>query len=446
MAPASRLPVEEVGLACVRAALEAAARLADARTGASLEPAVDPARVRASLVSERLFRVDGAPAGAGFAPQSRFWRAADGWVRTHANFPWHHEALLRAVGVDEDAALEAAIAARPARQIEADVFAAGGVAAAVRTPAEWRADPAGAAVATEPLVAHARLGDADPRPSLRCGKCADSRHNPQRKAFDAATPAAMPAAGVRVLDLTRVIAGPVASRYLGALGADVLRLDPPHLPDLDPGAPADTLLGKRSAFLDLDDDEGAHRLEELLAGADVVLLGYRPGALARFGLAPEDLAARHPGLVIAQLSAWGHSGPWAERRGFDSIVQAASGIAAVEARPDGTPGALPCQLLDHGTGYLAAAAVLDALSEQRANGGTHLRRLSLARTAHWLLEAEVDPSPATPELPWHEPGAAFVASVPADPSLAAVPPPGLLSGAPLGWTRAARYGADETAW
>src|SRR6201996_6008012 len=157
-----RLPVEEVGLACVGAALEAAARLGEARTGQAIATDLDRDHVRAALVSERLFRVDGAAAGAGFAPQSRFWRAADGWVRTHANFPWHHEALLRAVGAADDAELEGAIAARPAKQVEADVFAAGGGAAAGRSPAEWRADPVGAAVAAEPLVARLHLGDADP--------------------------------------------------------------------------------------------------------------------------------------------------------------------------------------------------------------------------------------------------------------------------------------------
>jgi hypothetical protein len=452
MSAAPRLPVEEVGVACVRAALEAAARLGEARTGEAIPTDLDHDHVRAALVSERLFRIDGAPAGAGFAPQSRFWRAADGWVRTHANFPWHREALLRAVGAADDAALEGAIAVRPAKQVEADVFAAGGVAAAVRTPAEWRAEPAGAAVSSEPLIDRVRLGDAGPRP-LRCAKCADSGRKAHRNRSDDAP---MPAAGIRVLDLTRVIAGPVCSRYLGALGADVLRLDPPHLPDLEPGSPADTLLGQRSAFLDLRDDAGARRLEELLAGADVVLLGYRPGALARFGLTPEDLADRHPGLVIAQLSAWGYTGPWAERRGFDSIVQAASGIASRQAGDDGTPGALPCQLLDHGTGYLTAAAVLDALAEQQEGGGTHLARLSLARTAHWLLEgmgpdvhlASAPGPDALPsaDRPWHEPGAAFVTPVPVDPSLAAVRPPGSLAGAPLQWTRSARYGADDPAW
>jgi crotonobetainyl-CoA:carnitine CoA-transferase CaiB-like acyl-CoA transferase len=214
-----------------------------------------------------------------------------------------------------------------------------------------------------------------------------------------------PAVGVRVLDFTRVIAGPVCARYLGALGAEVLRLDPPDLPDVEPGQPADTLLGKRSAFLDLRDEAGARRLDALLADADVLLLGYRPGALERFGLSPEQLAARHPGLVVMELAAWGHTGPWRERRGFDSIVQAASGIAAVEAGPDGEPGALPCQLLDHGTGYLAAAAVLAALTEQRKHGGSHLARLSLGRTAHWLLgESKVGGLAATPSATEARPG------------------------------------------
>jgi hypothetical protein len=427
-APEPRLAVEDVGVACVGAALLAAARLAEARTGEWLGPTLDRGQVRAALVSERLFRVDGEPAGASFAPASRFWPAADGWVRTHANYPWHREALLQAVGAADVEALAAAIGARPAEEVEAAAFAAGGIAVKVRTPAEWREHPQGPAVAAEPLVAHARLGDASPRP-----------HDP-----GADVPG--PAAGVRVLDFTRVIAGPVCARYLGALGADVLRIDSPDLPDVEPGQPADTLLGKRSAFLDLGDEAGARRLDALLADADAVLLGYRPGALDRFGLAPEQLAARHPGLVVMELAAWGGAGPWHERRGFDSIVQAASGIAAVEAGPDGEPGALPCQLLDHGTGYLAAAAVLAAIAEQWEEGGTQVRRLSLARTAHWLLGGgEADGAAGRPA--WHEDGAALARRVADDSSLTAVPPPGSLGGAPLSWRGpAARYGAAAPAW
>jgi crotonobetainyl-CoA:carnitine CoA-transferase CaiB-like acyl-CoA transferase len=435
--PEPRLPVEDVGVACVGAALLAAARLEEARTGEWLAPTLDRGQARAALVSERLFRVDGEPAGAGFAPASRFWRAADGWVRTHANYPWHREALLRALGATDVDALTAAIASRPAEEVETAAFAAGGIAAKVRTPAEWQAHPQGSAVAAESLLERVRLGDAPPR----CSLSAHTTDFAHRKEADRA-----PAAGFRVLDLTRVIAGPVCARYLGALGADVLRIDPPDLPDFEPERPADTLLGKRSAFLDLGGESGARRLDALIADADIVLLGYRPGALARFGLVPEELAARHPGLVVMELAAWGHAGPWRERRGFDSIVQAASGIAAVEAGPDGEPGALPCQLLDHGTGYLAAAAVLAALVEQREGGGTQVRRLSLARTAHWLLgEGEVAGAAGSPA--WHEDGAAFACPVDDDLSLTAVPPPGSPGGAPLGWRGpGARYGAGDPAW
>jgi crotonobetainyl-CoA:carnitine CoA-transferase CaiB-like acyl-CoA transferase len=192
----------------------------------------------------------------------------------------------------------------------------------------------------------------------------------------------LPAAGLRVLDLTRVLAGPVATRTLALLGADVLRLDAPRLPEL-PDQHADTGLGKRSATLDLATDR--QTFEELLAAADVVVTGYRPGALDRFGLSAEALAERRPGVVVAQLSAWGGYGPWRERRGFDSLVQAATGIAVLEGSPD-RPGALPAQALDHGTGYLLAAAVLRALIEQSYEGGSRFVRLALARTAQWLTD------------------------------------------------------------
>ena len=167
----------------------------------------------------------------------------------------------------------------------------------------------------------------------------------------------------------------------------------------------DGLLAKRSALLDFGVDGGHDRLHELLSGADVLVHGYRPHALDRFGLDPQTLAERHPGLVVVSLSAWGSRGPWGGRRGFDSIVQAASGIAMAES-PDGErPGALPCQLLDHGTGYLCAAAALQALARQSARGGTQFRELALARTAHWLLGlprevAETPPSGDADEQAW----------------------------------------------
>jgi crotonobetainyl-CoA:carnitine CoA-transferase CaiB-like acyl-CoA transferase len=247
-----------------------------------------------------------------------------------------------------------------------------------------------------------------------------------------------------VLDLTRVIAGPVATRYLAALGADVLRVDPPHLPELGLHV-LDGVPGKRSTLLDLRPPESQARLQELLDDADVLVHGYRPGALAAFGLDVDTLATRHPGLVVVGLSAWGTRGPWGGRRGFDSIVQAACGIALLES-PDGErPGALPCQLLDHATGYLAAAAALTGLSLRATAGGTQAFELSLARTAAWVL-AHAGPSAARgpADGPPSEPEAAWLTTQPSDEGpLTLLTPPGRLDGQPLGWPSGpVRYGQD----
>ncbi|MBA9045081.1 MULTISPECIES: CoA transferase [Streptomyces] len=368
---AARLPVRRLARACVGACTLAAAELGARRTGHAEVPGVrvDDGAVAAAFHSERLLRVDGR-APLSFAPLSRFWRTADGWVRTHANYPHHRARLLDALGLPADAApatVAALLAGRTALGTEETVHAAGGLAVALRTPHEWRASEQAALVAARPLVERATLGTAPVRalPPL-----------------DAAAAPLLPAAGVRVLDLTRVLAGPVATRTLALLGADVLRLDAPWLPEL-PDQHADTGLGKRSAILDLAVRRDT--FEELLAGADVVVTGYRPGALDRFGLSPEALAERHPALVVAQVSAWGAYGPWGGRRGFDSLVQAATGIAVTEGSAR-EPGALPAQALDHGTGYLLAAAVLRALTERSRDGAGRSVRLALARTAHWLTD------------------------------------------------------------
>ena len=440
----SRLPVEDVAIACAGVALLAAAALHAQRGGddgsrGSPVARLDRGHVAAAFRSEAFLRIGGERAGLGFAPLSRFWRAADGWVRTHGNYPWHREALLRAFGCADHAGgdpepVAAAIAELGAREAEDLVTGAGGVAAAVRDEASWRAEPPGRAVAATPLVEAASIGGAPPR-------------------WRPAGP--LPASGIRVLDLTRVIAGPVATRYLGALGADVLRLDPPGRPEL-PMQTYDGLLAKRSGLLDFSSDDGHARLHELLSGADVLVHGYRPHALDRFGLSPQMLAERHPGLVVVSLSAWGSRGPWGDRRGFDSIVQAASGIAMAES-PDGErPGALPCQLLDHGTGYLCAAAALQALARQSARGGTQFRELSLARTAHWLLgqPRETLPRETPPRVTAAAPpsgeddGQAWLTTLDsAAGPVTTVLPPGRLDDEALAWPRAlSRYGGDEAAW
>jgi crotonobetainyl-CoA:carnitine CoA-transferase CaiB-like acyl-CoA transferase len=246
--------------------------------------------------------------------------------------------------------------------------------------------------------------------------------------------------------LTRVIAGPVSTRFVGALGAEVMRLDPPSRPDVGrPGAVADTLLAKRSAIVDVSQPDGSATLHRLLDTADVVVCGYRPGALDRFGLDANSLAEDHPGLVVVLLDAWGHTGPWASRRRFDSVVQAPTGIAVAESADGTAPGALPCQLLDHGTGYLAAAAVLDGLRHQSREGGTIVRCLSLARTAAWLLEAAGEPAERTVEAELDiEPWRANV-DTPSG-SVSVISPPGVIGDIPLSWPAATVYGADAPTW
>ncbi|MFF5704527.1 CoA transferase [Streptomyces sp. NPDC012794] len=399
------LPVRELARACVGVCGLAAAELAAVRAGGTALDAapvvVDEGAVATAFVSERHLRVEGR-APVSFAPLSGFWRAADGWVRTHANYPHHEAALVRALGVPRTPeAVREALAGRSAVEAQEAVYAEGGLAVAV---AREYGEP-------QPLVEWVR--------------------GPARGRLPA--PAGPPASGVRVLDLTRVIAGPVATRTLGLLGADVLRIDSPGLPEAD-DAYADTGFGKRSALLDLAGAADRAVLEGLLDTADVVVTGYRPGALERFGLGARELLERRPGLVVAELCAWGWRGAWAGRRGFDSLVQAGYGVAARCAGEDGAPGVLPAQALDHGTGYLVAAGVLRALAE----GGGRALRFSLAGTASWLVRevpAAGAGAPGHSAEPWlREADSAY----------------GRLryAASPFGdWVRGpSRWGADEAAW
>ncbi|MFE0516428.1 CoA transferase, partial [Streptomyces sp. NPDC058964] len=351
------------------------------------------------------------------------------WEPPHANYPHHRARLLRALGLPEDASspvedVAARLAERSAPEVEETVYGAGGLAVALRTPEQWAAHEQSAALADRPLVERERLDRA-----------------PARVLAPVAGTPLLPAAGLRVLDLTRVLAGPVATRTLALLGADVLRVDAPSLPEL-PDQHADTDIGKRSATLDLATGRAA--FEELLSGADVVVTGYRPGALDRFGLSARELAERRPGLVVAQVSAWGAYGPWGGRRGFDSLVQVATGIAAMEGSA-GQPGALPAQALDHGTGYLLAAAVLRALTEQSYDGGSRLVRLALARTGAWLTHGIEHGAAGDTAY-----DAAHPRLVERDSALGRLryaPTPVSFAGGPADWARPpGRWGADEPRW
>ena len=327
---------------------------------------------------------------------------------------------------DDPEAVGAAVARWNAVALEDAVVAAGGCAAAVRTPDEWRAHPQGVVLDVLPLVECNRIGEAPPR-----ARAASSR------ALD----------GMRVLDLTRVIAGPVCTRTLAAHGADVLRVDTPALPEIEAQA-IDALAGKRSAFIDLRSPIGDAELEHLLDGADVLVTGYRPGSLHQFGLAPATLAARHPGLVVLNLSAWGHEGPWAARRGFDSLVQAASGIAVAESPTEsgsgGTPGVLPAQALDHVTGHLAAAAIMVALERQMRDGDTWHVQCSLAQTAAWLMR---QPRVNATAAEGYD-AAPYLVDMGRDKDvITLVAPPGTIDRRPLEWPNApARLGSSPPRW
>ncbi|MEV6769513.1 CoA transferase [Nocardia sp. NPDC051030] len=343
-----------------------------------LRSAIDPGRVAAAFASEKLFRLGGSPVDA-FAELSGFFQSADAWVRTHANYPHHRERLLTALELPADATREimvARIATLSAADIEQRAAEFDAIAVRVRTEREWADSPQGKAGAQGPLVAV----------KVREDGVAD-------KSFTGTTPIAaatatqmLPLRGVRVLDLTRVIAGPVATRALALLGADVLRIDPPRLPEIG-WQYLDTCQGKRSTLVDLRTELAVFR--ELISSADILITGYRPGALERLGVRPGEI---RPGIVHGRVSAWGTSGPWRDRRGFDSIVQAASGISLIEgaqrnSRGEAPVGALPAQALDHASGYLLAAGVLDALGSRGRDGLGRDVRVALARTASWLLGA-----------------------------------------------------------
>jgi len=369
-------------------ALDTAADLAVARGMPRPEVGLSDDEVVAAFESERRLRAPGLEGVSGFAELSRFVPTADGWLRTHANYPHHRAALLRVLGEDDPIG-----AARgwQAVELEDAIFAAGGCAAAARSAQKWQP------VAREQV----RVVDGGARPLP--------------------PPGDLPASGVRVLDLTRVIAGPVGSRYLGALGADVLRIDPPAMPEL-PLQVADGVVGKRLVERDLRADP--LRADELDA-FEVVVHGYRPGALAAFGLDGDALAERHPHLTVIQLSAWGTNGMWGTRRGFDSLVQAATGIADALRSEDGTPGALPVQALDHATGYRIAAAALRGLARRVRGEGSEHTQLALAHTAADLMQTRS-------EEPWPQVGGPQLEALPDGREV--VPPPGSLDGRPLTFT------------
>jgi hypothetical protein len=293
----------------------------------------------------------------------------DGWIRIHVNVPRHRTAMERVLGLlAHHGAVAQAVACWSGCELETAIVEVGGCAAQMRSKTEWDAHPQGAAVAAEPLV-HVAIGAASKAPDWPI-----SLHRPLE--------------GIRVLDLTRVLAGPVARRFLAGLGATVLRIDAPDWDE--PGAVPETTLGKRCARLDLTKPAERAVFIDLLTRADVFIHGLRPGALEALGFDAATRGQLSPGLIDVSLDAYGWTGPWAERRGFDSLVQMSSGIAdaGMQWKKATTPTPLPVQALDHATGYWMAAAAMCGLTRRVKYDEATTWRLSLMGSAKVLMECD----------------------------------------------------------
>ncbi len=386
----SSFAVEPFGAACFAAVGLAVAEL----TGAS-SIQIDNAGVANALRSEQALRIGDEPPEAVWDPLSRIYRASDGWVRLHGNYAQHQEAIHLVFGSAEPGAVAAAIKAMPAAEVESRLHEAGGVAAAALSIDAWRAHPHGKQVTDRPLVATTVRDDTADRPWRPAPTGGRGLQGLASLAALSGQPLdPRPLRGLRVLELTRVIAGPVAGRTLSWFGADVLRIESPDHRELRTLV-VDTGQDKRSTTIDLHTARGRAAFEDLLAGTDVFLHGLRPGALQSLGFDAGVRARISPGLIDASLSAYGPGGPWSGRRGFDSLTQLSTGVALAQAEAVGTlaegPRPLPCQLLDHATGLLLAAAIIRAAGERAVDGHRRIIVASLARTAAALIDAGQGP-------------------------------------------------------
>jgi crotonobetainyl-CoA:carnitine CoA-transferase CaiB-like acyl-CoA transferase len=339
------------------------------RTGRHQDVAVDTRQATASLRSGHYLKMDGAAVSTERNTIMGTYPAKNGrWSYLHCNFPNHRDAALRVLGVPEDReAVRKAVAGWDARELEEAIIAARGAGGMVRTMDEWAAHPQAAAIATLPLMEIVRIGASRPEP-LPAGD--------------------RPLSGLRVLDLTRVLAGPTCARTLAEHGADVLKITAAHLPNIG-YQEYDTGHGKLSANLDLRQPKDLDTVRALVREGDVFAQGYRPGTLGERGLSPEALTQLRPGLVYVSLCAFGHVGPWASRRGFDTVVQTVSGITSRQGElfPGAEPGPqfYPVSAIDYLTGYLMAFGAMVALARRAREGGSWLVRISLAQTGRWLV-------------------------------------------------------------
>jgi crotonobetainyl-CoA:carnitine CoA-transferase CaiB-like acyl-CoA transferase len=416
----STFRVAAAAQASVAAAGLAAARIWRSRSGQPQQVTVDMAHAMVECRSERYLRVDGKPPGPAWDAIAGVYPTGDRrFVRLHTNFRHHRDAVCRVLGCEpERAAVQAALLQWDAEAFETAAYAGGAVVAMMRTHQEWSALPHAKALAELPVFCIEKIGEAAPKP-WPAGE--------------------RPLAGLRVLDLSRVIAGPVAGRTLAAHGADVMLISGPDRPDI-PWLTIDTGRGKLTSFVELGSEQGRAVLRDLLAQADIFSQGYRPGALAARGFSAEQAARISPGIVYVSLSAYGHVGPWAQRRGFDSLVQTATGFNHAEGLAAGIDGPkeLPAQMLDHATGQLMAFAAMMARERQSQEGGSWHVRVSLAQTGRWLWNlGRIGNGLATADLP-ADTVRRFVEDMPSGfGPLCAVSHAAILSRTPAHWARPA---------
>jgi len=356
------LPIGSMAGATLGATGLAAAAMWQLRNGKLQRVGVDLRAATLAMTSATYLRVNG-QAVKSWDPITGYYQVRDGeWVYLHGNFTHLRDGLLRLFGVPNDtAALRKALQTWSAADIEAAAGERGLCGVAVRTRASWETHPQALATTALPLIEITRIDDAAPHP-LRNGT--------------------RPLSGIRVLDLSRVIAGPMTARTLAEHGATVMQVGAAHLPSIE-SLVIDTGFGKHSCAINLDTASGVDALHGLIDNADVFLNAYRPGTLERRGFSPTALAQRRPGIVYVTITAFSRAGPWAQRRGYDTLVAAASGLtwSGID-----DPARLPCQPLDYLTGYLGAFGAMLALQRRALEGGSWHVQLSLERTSAWIRE------------------------------------------------------------
>src|SRR5882757_4051779 len=430
----SSFRVAAAAQASIAAAGLAAAEIWKARSGETQDVTVDIRHAVVECRSERYLRVDDKPPPPAWDRIAGVYRTGDGcFVRLHTNFPYHRAAVCKVLSCNaERDDVQAALLQWDGEAFETAAYAAGGVVAFMRSHDQWSATPHAKALAQLPLISISKIGEAAPKPWPAGDR---------------------PLSGIRVLDLSRVIAGPVAGRTLAAHGADVLLISSPDLPAI-PWLTIDTGRGKLTSFVDLKTGQGRDVLRGLLAEADIFSQGYRPTSIAALGFSPQDAARINPGIVYVSLSAYDHAGPstspWAGRRGFDSLVQTTTGFNHAEGQAAGLDGPkeLPAQMLDHATGYMMAFGAMMAKARQAREGGSWHVQVSLAGTGRWLWNlGRVDGGLAISDLKG-EAVTPFIEEVPSGfGPLQSVSHSALMSKTPAFWARPAMpLGSHPPKW